>query len=161
MFCNGCGASLGEGSQFCSRCGRPVAVAALRLSAKAPYLRFASISSSQLQLQADSFGSLQRGDTNPKQQLSLRSFERLSAPGRNRLLRRQCSRKALSTGHDGIVSDPKAEEMSTFMISVEREIAAKDKYGTRYRYRYMCSAPADGKGGIGPVFVELLPSNAH
>jgi hypothetical protein len=59
------------------------------------------------------------------------------------------------------VSDPKAEEMSTFMISVEREIAAKDKYGTRYRYRYMCSAPADGKGGIGPVFVELLPSNAH
>jgi hypothetical protein len=58
------------------------------------------------------------------------------------------------------VSGPKAEEMSSFMISVEREIAAKDKSGIRYRYHYMCSAPADGKGGIGQVIVMLLPSNA-
>jgi hypothetical protein len=57
------------------------------------------------------------------------------------------------------VGDPKADQLSSFMIEVEREIAAKDKYGARYRYRYMCSAPADGKGGIGQVSVELLPTN--
>ena len=57
------------------------------------------------------------------------------------------------------VGDPKADELSTFMIYVEREIAAKDKYGSRYRYRYICSASADGKGGIGQVSAELLPTN--
>jgi hypothetical protein len=57
------------------------------------------------------------------------------------------------------VGEPKANELSTFMIEVEREIAAKDKYGSRYRYRYICSASSDGKGGIGRVDVELLPTN--
>jgi hypothetical protein len=56
------------------------------------------------------------------------------------------------------VSEPQAYDLNT-MITVEREIAARDKYGTRYRYHYTCTAPADGTGGIGQVDVLLVPTN--
>ncbi len=57
-----------------------------------------------------------------------------------------------------IVSEPEAVDIKT-SLSVARNIAAMDKYGTRYGYRYICTAMADGRGEWTGFSVELTPSN--
>ena len=50
-----------------------------------------------------------------------------------------------------------ANEMGGFVI--QREIAARDKSGIEYRYRYYCAAMPDGRGGIGEATATLIPTN--
>jgi len=57
-----------------------------------------------------------------------------------------------------LVSEPEAIDIKT-SLSIARNIAAMDKYGTRYGYRYICMATADGRGGWTGFSVELTPSN--
>jgi len=167
MFCNGCGTSLGEGSHFCSRCGRPLAASTTeRLALPSPSRQSSLPTLGKFLAVAVAIagGFLWFAPTrgHEPETLPQPSQDALSA-SRLRAAVAFCDSGARAKLYlpdtMEFVSDPKAEEMSSFMISVECEIAARDKFGTRYRYRYMCSAAADGKGGIGQVFVELLPSN--
>jgi hypothetical protein len=57
-----------------------------------------------------------------------------------------------------LVGEPEAIDIKT-SLSVARNIAATDKYGTRYGYRYICMATADGRGGWTGFSVELMASN--
>lgn len=55
-------------------------------------------------------------------------------------------------------NEPEVVDIKT-TLSVARDIAARDKSGRRYRYRYICSAMADGQGGWTKFSVALMPAN--
>lgn len=56
------------------------------------------------------------------------------------------------------IGEPEAYDLKT-TLSVARNIAATDKRGKRVRYRYICTAMADGQGGWTKFDVGLMPAN--
>jgi len=57
------------------------------------------------------------------------------------------------------VGEPESWPNDVGGFVVNRDIAARDRQGVRYRYRYFCIAMADGRGGLGDVSVSLTRTN--
>jgi hypothetical protein len=165
LFCQKCGASAAEDSQFCSRCGNPFNALSTPLVAQSQpngnsRRTLGIILAVIIMVVSGLLWFASARETDPR---TTRKPQENAADARMQAAIRLCDSAAQAKLYFPntmeFVGDPKADQSSGFMIEVEREIAAKDKHGMRYRYRYMCSAMSDGKGGIGQVNAELLPTN--
>jgi hypothetical protein len=162
VVCPTCKSSIPDDSDFCARCGSPVRLKLPQEETQIPSSRrlIKRIAAITLVLAATAaFIGLVLWDGSSKQEPQQDST---ALPYSTREAISRCDAMAQAKLYlpetMESVGGPEAYDFKT-TLSVARNIAAKDKYGKRYRYRYICTATADGQGGWTGFSVELMPTN--
>ena len=165
MFCQKCGASVPENSQFCLHCGSPFNVESIQQTARGPTTgspwRTLGIILAVVVAAVGGliwFASTQENDPRPhREPLDNAATARMHSA--ISLCDSGARAKLYFPNTMEFVGEPESWPNDVGGFVVQREIAAKDKLGVRYRYRYFCIAMADGRGGLGEVSVSLMPTN--
>ncbi len=165
MFCQKCGASAGEDSRFCSRCGNPFNDVSTQQVAQSrprgtPRHALGIIVATIVAVVGGLlwFASTRERDPRPRRELpDDATAARMHAA--IRLCDSAARAKLYFPNTMEFVGEPESWPNDAGGFVVNRDIAARDKQGVRYRYRYLCTAMADGRGGLGDVSVSLLPTN--
>lgn len=166
MFCQKCGAAVREDSQFCSRCGHPSSALPTQRAASPQQLadsspRTVGIVVAAIVMVVAGFvwftSSWQREPRPHQEPLDKATTTRMQAA--IALCDSAARAKLYFPNTMEIVGEPDSWPNDVGGFVVNRDIAAKDRQGLRYRYRYLCIAAADGRGGLGNVSVSLTPTN--
>ena len=165
LFCQKCGASVGEDSQFCSRCGNPFnAVSTEQVAQSRPSgnsRRTLGIIFATIVMVVGGllwFASTQESDPRPRRE-PLDDAAAAKMHAAISLCDSGARAKLYFPNTMEFVGEPESWPNDVGGFVVNRDIAARDKQGVRYRYRYFCVAMADGRGGLGEVSVSLMPTN--
>jgi hypothetical protein len=164
LFCQKCGASAAEDSQFCSRCGNAFNAVTTPLVAQSPphgIRRGLGIIFAVIVMAVGGllwFASTRESDPRPP-----REPQDNAAAARMQTAIRLCDSAARAKLYFPntmeLVGEPESWPNDLGGFVVNRDIAARDKQGVRYRYRYFCVAIADGRGGLSGASVDLEPTN--
>lgn len=164
MFCNKCGAEMRDDSQFCSRCGSSVRMTSTHQGAQ-PRIHLNEVPTFLVVALIVVGGFSLLWSSLPQESRSrIENRESVEATGSAVRLKQfvalcdAIARNKLSPDTIEFVREPETYDLNT-IITATHEIAARDKSGVRNRYRCVCTAPADGRGGFGNVSVELIPTN--
>jgi hypothetical protein len=168
VVCPKCNSDIPDDSDFCARCGNPVKLRSAPQQVQSPALRpsnkRATAVAVVLAATAVIVGGLLMYESTEDRGTHVQQMPEPDGATSARLNAAisRCDSMARAKLYlpetMEFVREPEAYDLRT-TLSVAREIAARDKYGKRYRYRYICIATADGQSGWTGWSVELMPTS--